>query len=83
MSIALSITLAFLILYTVVVGCTCSDASWSVQKYIQGDKISDDGQSNKERIYRTKLAAELMMGISIMVGVVAGFFLLWVLILQA
>lgn len=45
--------------------------------------MTDDCQSDKERIYRSKLAAELMTGISIMVGVVAGFFLLWVLILQA
>lgn len=83
MSIALSITLVFLILYAIVTGCACSDASWSVEKYIQGDRMTDDCRSDKERIYRSKLAAELMVGISIMMGVVAGFFLLWVLILQA
>lgn len=72
----LAVTLGLFLIFAIVTGCTCSDASWAVQKYIQNDKISDDCSSDKERIYRTKLAADLMMGMSIMFGVTSGFFLL-------
>lgn len=68
--------------FTIVMGCTCSDASWAIQKYIQGDRISDDRTNSMERVYRAKLAADLMMGLSIMFGVASGFFLLFVLLWQ-
>lgn len=80
MTIALIVVLGLFIIFAIATGCMCSDASWAVQKYIQGDEISDDDSSDKERIYRTKLAADLMMGMSIMFGVASGFATLWVLL---
>lgn len=82
MTIMLVVTLILFLIFAIVTGCTCSDTSWAVQKYIQGDKISDDVPSDRERIYRSKLAADLMMGLSILFGVTSGFFLLWVLLSQ-
>lgn len=73
MTIAFLIVLGIFIIFVVAVGCGFSDAIWAIKKYIQGDRIIDDSTSNRERVYRALLGANLLVILCIFFGMLALF----------
>ena len=69
MIIALLVVLGIFIAFAVAVGCELSDAQWAIQQHIDGHKFSEMSASNKERVYRAKLGAELLLIFCILMGI--------------
>lgn len=73
MTTSFLIVLGIFIIFMMAVGCGFSDASWAIKKYIQGDKIGDVSPSSRERIFRAKLGADLLIVLCIFFGLAALF----------
>lgn len=65
--------MAIFIVFAVAAGCGLSDATWAIKKYIEGDRFSEDPASVRERVFRAKLGADLLMGLCIILGFMALF----------